>query len=252
MSHLNKGAPTAFSGYQDGVKRRFRSLQRIISISNKTVIDVGCGLGGNGEFASMNGAQLVIGVELVKKHLLSAPKSIQRVQCDVLHLPFKNKTFDIAICAEVLEHLSDDKKGLCEIKRVIEKNGFLLLTVPNKFYPIETHGLHGFNDGLIGIPRIGMPFFSWVPQFIRNNIETARIYTEKNLVKLLQSIGFEVTLIDYMMPPLEWTNRIKQSRFRPPLRKLNNEFERLPLVRYFGVSIIAVVVNTLQNPIVNE
>jgi 2-polyprenyl-3-methyl-5-hydroxy-6-metoxy-1,4-benzoquinol methylase len=48
----------------------------------------------------------------------------------VYSLPYKDASFDLVICTEVLEHLDDPKKGLDELTRVSSK--YLLLTVPNE------------------------------------------------------------------------------------------------------------------------
>jgi len=50
------------------------------------------------------------------------------------NLPFKEKYFDFVILAELLEHLSkeDCEKCLQEVDRCIKKNGYIIITVPNK------------------------------------------------------------------------------------------------------------------------
>ncbi len=49
---------------------------------------------------------------------------------DIQYLPFKDNIFDIIICSHVLEHIPDDKKGMREIFRVLEKKGWAILQVP--------------------------------------------------------------------------------------------------------------------------
>lgn len=50
---------------------------------------------------------------------------------------FKNNTFDTVLCAQVLEHTPHFWRALDEIKRVLKKNGVLILSVPHLCY------LHG-------------------------------------------------------------------------------------------------------------
>ena len=50
---------------------------------------------------------------------------------DVLALPFSDKTYDTALCIEVIEHIDDDEKALFEIARVMRSNGRGLFTTPN-------------------------------------------------------------------------------------------------------------------------
>jgi ubiquinone/menaquinone biosynthesis C-methylase UbiE len=47
-------------------------------------------------------------------------------------LCFKDKTFDMVLLSEVLEHLSEPENGIEEAKRVSQ--GYVLVTVPNEPY----------------------------------------------------------------------------------------------------------------------
>jgi len=51
-------------------------------------------------------------------------------------LPFKDDVFDSVLCTEVLEHLPEPDKAITEIRRVLKKDGYLYVTVP------QTWGLH--------------------------------------------------------------------------------------------------------------
>ena len=45
-------------------------------------------------------------------------------------LPFKDNSFDICLCAELLEHLPEPSPALSEIRRVLSDSGQFILTVP--------------------------------------------------------------------------------------------------------------------------
>lgn len=53
--------------------------------------------------------------------------------CNILKetLPFDDDSFDVIFSLEVLEHLSVPKKSLQEIRRVLRKDGYLVITTPN-------------------------------------------------------------------------------------------------------------------------
>jgi SAM-dependent methyltransferase len=53
---------------------------------------------------------------------------------DALRLPFGDATFDRVICAEVLEHVPDDRAAMSEIARVLRPGGTAAVTVP-RFWP---------------------------------------------------------------------------------------------------------------------
>lgn len=45
-------------------------------------------------------------------------------------LPFKNNTFDAVLFLDVLEHIENDQKAIAEAKRVLKKNGVIVITAP--------------------------------------------------------------------------------------------------------------------------
>lgn len=49
-------------------------------------------------------------------------------------LPFGDESFDSASILDVLEHIVDQEKVLCEINRVLRPNGVLIITVPGKHF----------------------------------------------------------------------------------------------------------------------
>ena len=50
--------------------------------------------------------------------------------CDITNIPLSNNSFDFILCSEVMEHLIDPYQALKELKRILKKNGKLLITVP--------------------------------------------------------------------------------------------------------------------------
>lgn len=52
------------------------------------------------------------------------------VRGDAYRIPFSDGAFDCLIVSEVLEHLHEDDRALCEIRRVLRPHGQLVVTVP--------------------------------------------------------------------------------------------------------------------------
>ena len=52
------------------------------------------------------------------------------VKSDILQLPFRDGSFDIVHCSHVLEHVSDDRLALRELRRVLRPGGWGLIQVP--------------------------------------------------------------------------------------------------------------------------
>jgi SAM-dependent methyltransferase len=59
-----------------------------------------------------------------------APSPSADLLADVHRLPFREETFDIVLCTEVLEHLDAPDSALRELHRVLKPGGKLLLTTP--------------------------------------------------------------------------------------------------------------------------
>ncbi|MCW4023429.1 MAG: methyltransferase domain-containing protein [Candidatus Bathyarchaeota archaeon] len=238
MKILCGGAPTGFSGNEWGVMRRFEVLMNFYSLNDKVILDLGCGVGAYSKFAKACNADLVVGFDMNRKYLLKA-KSCERINAAGQALTFKDSSFDVVLMVEVLDHLPFEEKAVKEAKRVLKRNGALLITVPNKFFPFETHGMRIMSTEIRNILGIGIPFLSWMPLLLRNKIERARIYTQKRLLNLLREQGLEPVIVDYMMPPLDG---MRNQRIASSLRKLLRKAEASAF-RYFGCHIIVVAVN---------
>ncbi|MBA7499032.1 Ubiquinone biosynthesis O-methyltransferase, mitochondrial [subsurface metagenome] len=48
------------------------------------------------------------------------------------NLPFKDNQFDLVILAEVIEHFEYPDKVIAEIKRISNKNGYIIISTPNR------------------------------------------------------------------------------------------------------------------------
>lgn len=49
---------------------------------------------------------------------------------DLCNIPFEDSCYDIVYASHVMEHISDDKKALKEIRRILKPGGFAVLPVP--------------------------------------------------------------------------------------------------------------------------
>jgi len=52
---------------------------------------------------------------------------------DVRQLPLRDASFDKVICAEVLEHVPDDRQVIREFSRILKSDGTLAISVPSYF-----------------------------------------------------------------------------------------------------------------------
>jgi 2-polyprenyl-6-hydroxyphenyl methylase/3-demethylubiquinone-9 3-methyltransferase len=120
---------------------RFSYFDRFIpNWENLKVLDVGCGGGFTSEFLAKRGA-IVSGIDLSKSLIETAKKhaeenglSIDYRQGRAENLEYENESFDVVICVDAVEHVSDLKKVISEIHRVLKKGGLFLFDTINKTF----------------------------------------------------------------------------------------------------------------------
>lgn len=86
----------------------------------------------------------VEGADIDKEAAVTARQRLNRLGLknklhvyDGKRLPFDDNTFDAITATEVFEHVNDREKFVKELYRVLKKGGTLIITSPNKLYPIE-------------------------------------------------------------------------------------------------------------------
>jgi len=115
----------------------------------KKVIDLGCGSGyGSAELAKK--AESVVGVDVSEEAVAEAKvqytaANLQFQVASLEQLPFADGSFQLAVCFEVIEHLTEYRTLLEEARRVLAPGGQLVISTPNiKFYA-ESRKLNGPN-----------------------------------------------------------------------------------------------------------
>lgn len=56
-------------------------------------------------------------------------KNIKLVRADAHKIPFKENTFEVIVCCEVLEHVEEPEVVIKEMKRVLKRNGRLIIEI---------------------------------------------------------------------------------------------------------------------------
>ena len=59
-------------------------------------------------------------------------------------MPFEDESFDVVVCLEMLEHVLYPSKVIDELKRVLKKDGIMILSMPNEYnFYLRLHYLFG-------------------------------------------------------------------------------------------------------------
>ncbi|MFQ6072680.1 MAG: class I SAM-dependent methyltransferase [Methanosarcinales archaeon] len=111
-----------------------KKLKILRKYSKGICLDCACG---DGQYIPyFNNCEKVVGIDISTIRLKRAKiknKDAELILCDVLHLPFKNNTFDFVFASEIIEHFSfdDGQKMLNEVTQVIKNKGIIIITTPN-------------------------------------------------------------------------------------------------------------------------
>lgn len=114
------------------LRDKMRFLIREVG-SDKKLLEVGCNDGYMGEILLRKNND-VYGIDIVKKKLeLAGKRGLKVKECDVETKPFPYPSdyFDIVILGDVIEHIFDTDGLLEKCKRVLKKDGKLIITTPN-------------------------------------------------------------------------------------------------------------------------
>jgi SAM-dependent methyltransferase len=149
------------------------------------VLDLGCG-GGRHAFGCLRRGAVVVALDADPAEVAGVVGMMAAmaeagevakggvgagVRADALKLPFADGAFDKVICAEVLEHLSDDSSAMAELARVLKPGGVLAISVP----------------------RYGPELVNWALSERYHAVAGGhlRIYRRSQLLERLQTAGLE-------------------------------------------------------------
>lgn len=98
--------------------------------SQASILDIASACGAN--FVDYEKYGKIYGIDISEESIKFCKyKGINMiVRGDAHKLPFANRTFDIVVALDALEHFEDDLKVLGEIQRVIKNKGIFIITVP--------------------------------------------------------------------------------------------------------------------------
>lgn len=197
------------------------------------ILDVGCGTGLNLNYLERYGN--VVGLDFSGEALEFAKLRgrIPLVRASADNLPIKNESINMLCAFDTLEHIDDDKAALREFYRVLNGDGYLILTVPAFRSLWSAHDIA---------------------------VHHKRRYSKDELIESLLSSGFKIQRISYwnfLLFPLIYLVRLfRRNRVAKPSTDLRStpffinyilililKFEALLLKGCqppFGVSIVSV------------
>jgi len=149
------------------------------------VLEDGCGVGLYVERLAGLGSR-VTGLEYDFDRAREAHlRSDEIVNAESECLPFSESSFDLILSHEVIEHVTDDKRAVCEMVRSLKPGGRIILFCPNRGYPFETHGIYWRGKYYFG----NKPFVNYLPRSWRDKLAPhVRVYSKHDLEKLFTGL----------------------------------------------------------------
>lgn len=125
---------TPYVTYQEHINRYVFASK---FVENKIVLDVASGTGYGSYYLIKNGAKKVIGLDISSDAINYAKNTYKKqnlnfMQGNSISLPFHDKSFDVIISFETIEHIKKYDKFLKECRRVLRNGGLFICSTPNK------------------------------------------------------------------------------------------------------------------------
>jgi len=115
----------------------------------RRVLDAGCGSGYGADVLARE-AREVLGIDIAddaidyaRQHYRVANVRFERASC--LDIPAPDGSFDLVVAFEIIEHLTDWRAFLREVRRVLAPAGQFLVSTPNQLYYAEARAALGPN-----------------------------------------------------------------------------------------------------------
>lgn len=211
-------------------------LRRLGRFSGKRLLDVGCGCG---TFTAELGTGFdeVYGIDVQEtnleqfRHAIDGNPKFRITNMSASAMTFSDAWFDTVVTIETLEHVPDLTGAASEICRVLKPGGELLITVPNRWFPFENHGIR------IGSWERGgrIPLLPYVP-WLHRRISTARVFSVRDLDSLFLAHGLSRASVAYAWPTFEHRGNFLQPVLHPLFGLMR--WMETSWFRMFGSSVV--------------
>jgi len=229
--------------WREGQERRLALVHHYAPLTGRRILDVGCGIGMyTGAFQRYSAH--VFGIEIEYARAWTARgRATGLAQSVGESLPFADQTFEVVFSHEVLEHVRDDRKCFREMVRVTRPGGKIVLFVPNRLYPFETHGIYWR-----GTYRFGnIALVNWLPDKLRDRLAPhVRAYTRRALHTLFAEVPVKVLVHTRIFPGYD--NIVARNKaVGRLLQSVTYAMEHTPL-RCFALSHFVVLERLAETP----
>jgi 2-polyprenyl-3-methyl-5-hydroxy-6-metoxy-1,4-benzoquinol methylase len=114
---------------------RYQEAAKLLPHSSLNILDIACGSGFGSSFLAQSG-NTVIGGDLSEITITECNSKFNQSNLsfkiiDGTNIPYPDEFFDVVISFETIEHTKQYQEMLNEFKRVVKKNGLIIISTPN-------------------------------------------------------------------------------------------------------------------------
>jgi SAM-dependent methyltransferase len=217
--------------WRRGQDRRLALIRRYVPLEDRRILDVGCGLGMYVEKLRQFSPD-VFGVDIDPEKVAEASQRLPNLYVAPAEaLPFADRSFDVILLNEVIEHVSNDRAAIREAYRCLAPGGQIVIYAPNRLYPFETHGFYVFGRYIFRL----LPLVNWLPGRVRDLFcPHVRIYTARQIRRLFAGLVVSFDATTHILPGLD-NVAARHPTLGSWLQAAAERIEATPL-RCFGIS----------------
>ena len=230
----DRGVPSLV--WRFGQDRRLEMINHWAGLEGAQVLVDGCGIGAYVKKMQAVAAQ-VIGLDIEWERVHEGSRTTSNLHVGACEfLPYRDRSFDVVLSHEVLEHVQDDRLAAAEIVRVLKPGGRAVIFAPNRLYPFETHGHYWRGRYHFG----NTPLINYLPDFLRNRLAPhVRAYRAGALRGLFDGLPVRVVFHGQVYPGYDKLS-VRRPGLGRVLRRATYALEQSPL-RLFGLSHLLVI-----------
>ncbi|MBI4739747.1 class I SAM-dependent methyltransferase [Candidatus Woesearchaeota archaeon] len=220
-------------------------LKQHTALDGKSILDVGCGYGGI--IAALlernhGNKKHIRGIDINKKLISFCKKRFPNqnfLVADAQNIPLQDSSVDVALLADVIEHVNNPRFCLREIHRVLKNGGIAYINFPPYYGPWGGHlkpplippvpYIHYFPERLVR-SYIRRRKKNWTPMMIHLNSSATKGFnlnkmTILRIEKLIKNNRFDIIYkktelaMPWRLPAIKIVAQILQ-RFLPPLKEV--------------------------------
>lgn len=192
MTHSDLAALRGEPSYvwRAGQERRLQMVAQWAKLEDARILEHGMGIGMYASQCRRRYSSHVEGFDIELERIMEAQDEIPHALVAAAeNLPYISNYFDTIISNEVIEHVLNDREAIKEMVRVLKPGGRMVIFLPNRWYPVETHGHYWKGEYHFG----NTPLINYLPNRWRDQLAPhVRAYTKRGLLRLFDGLPAKV------------------------------------------------------------